>query len=205
MPDPDRVHLCPDGKYRWIYEFSMLKNPIILITVLKIFFFIGLAMSVFQLFVGPSHWTFADHLAIAGKFMLLMMAIFVPLSILAYLIVAAQNHWKYIVFFEMDDRGVLHKQMKSQVKKAKAIGWLTVLAGMASGNVTTVGIGINSMAKTFSYSDFLSVKSVRPKRFWNTIKVNEPLSKNQVYVHQDDFDFVLDYILARCPKVKKKY
>jgi hypothetical protein len=37
----------------------------------------------------------------------------------------------------------------------------------------------------------------------NTIKVNEPLSKNQVYVEKEDFDFVYNYILARCPMVKR--
>lgn len=32
-----RIQLCPDGKYRWIYEYSMMKNPVILLVIFKIF------------------------------------------------------------------------------------------------------------------------------------------------------------------------
>ena len=31
-----RVTLCPDGKYRWVYEVPMLKNPSILYDVYKV-------------------------------------------------------------------------------------------------------------------------------------------------------------------------
>ena len=30
------VRLCSDGKYRWVYEMNMLKNPTIFFTVLKV-------------------------------------------------------------------------------------------------------------------------------------------------------------------------
>ena len=38
------ITLCPDGIYRWFFEFKMLKNPTILFVILKIFFvlFIGI-------------------------------------------------------------------------------------------------------------------------------------------------------------------
>ena len=32
----ENVYFCPDGKYRWNYEFNMLTNPAILITTLKV-------------------------------------------------------------------------------------------------------------------------------------------------------------------------
>ncbi|MBQ9614086.1 MAG: hypothetical protein IJV14_16465 [Lachnospiraceae bacterium] len=32
----ENIYLCPDGKYRWTYELQMLKNPTILITILKV-------------------------------------------------------------------------------------------------------------------------------------------------------------------------
>ena len=35
QPD-SRVTLYPDGKYRWVYEVSMLKNPSILFDVYKV-------------------------------------------------------------------------------------------------------------------------------------------------------------------------
>ena len=30
------VRLCSDGKYRWVYEMNLLKNPTIFFTVLKV-------------------------------------------------------------------------------------------------------------------------------------------------------------------------
>lgn len=36
-PYGDRVTRCGDGKYRWVYEYPMLKNPTILLTTLTLF------------------------------------------------------------------------------------------------------------------------------------------------------------------------
>ena len=47
MDAPKNITLCADGKYRWTYEFSMLKNPMILLTIFKIFFFIDVGLFVF--------------------------------------------------------------------------------------------------------------------------------------------------------------
>lgn len=202
-PYSSRIQLCQDGKYRWIYEMHMMKNPVIFFTVLKIFgwiIFIGwLIMSIIDLVDGNGVETILN----SGKVMLIIFLGFIVLTLLGYTLTAAINGWKYIVLFELDDNGLVHRQMKEQIKKAKAIGWLTVLAGAAAGNLTTVGVGINAATKTSSSSNFASVRSVKPLRRWKTIKVNEPLSKNQVYVEKEDFDFVYNYILARCPKVKK--
>ena len=30
------IYLCPDGMYRWFYEFDMIRNPTILFTVWKV-------------------------------------------------------------------------------------------------------------------------------------------------------------------------
>ena len=32
------VKLCNDGKYRWVYEMHLLKNPTIFLTTLKVIF-----------------------------------------------------------------------------------------------------------------------------------------------------------------------
>ena len=44
-PSPN-VELCADGVYRWIYEFSMMKNPVILFSILKIFIYIALGVGI---------------------------------------------------------------------------------------------------------------------------------------------------------------
>lgn len=197
-----RVQLCQDGKYRWIYELNMYKNPSIIFVVFKIFGYIFLIawaiMIISDLFRGEGWDMFWDN----TKMMLIFCAVFFVITILAYLLVAASYGGKYIVLFEMDEKGVLHRQIRSQVKKAQVMGWLTVLAGVRAGNLTTVGVGLNSATKTSSYSSFDHVRNVKAYRSRNLIKVNELLEKNQIYATDEDFDFVYDYIRSHCPNVK---
>ena len=120
---------------------------------------------------------------------------------LGYLVYALMNGGKYCVAFEMDDNGVTHRQMPSQVKKAEVVGMINVLAGIAAGNVSQVGIGLTSARSELS-SDFSAVRSIDGNRRRCVIKVNEPFAKNQVYVEPADYDFVMGYITSRCPNAK---
>ena len=50
------VRLCNDGKYRWVYEMNLLKNPTIFLTVLKVMLIsvgiVGLFMLLIAAFQG---------------------------------------------------------------------------------------------------------------------------------------------------------
>ncbi len=46
------IKLCEDGKYRWIYELSMLKNPVILLTVWKIVALVFGGIGLFDLLIS---------------------------------------------------------------------------------------------------------------------------------------------------------
>ena len=43
----NRVTLYPDGKYRWVYEVSMMRNPSILIDIFKV---LGISLGIVWLF-----------------------------------------------------------------------------------------------------------------------------------------------------------
>ena len=45
----DTVQLCQDGKYRWVFEMSLYKNPTILFLLLKIFAWIGFGIWLFTI------------------------------------------------------------------------------------------------------------------------------------------------------------
>ena len=53
-----------------------------------------------------------------------------------------------------------------------------------------------------SISDFDKVRRVKANRRQHLIKVNQTLERNQVYVTEEDFDFVLDFIRKHCPNAK---
>ncbi|MBQ9472148.1 MAG: hypothetical protein IJU73_03275, partial [Ruminococcus sp.] len=115
------------------------------------------------------------------------------LCALGYLLYAAIMGGKYIVMFEMDDKGVNHKQLPKQAKKAEWISLLTVLAGLASRNPTTVGVGLIS-ARSEMYTRFGNVRKIKAYPNRDLIKLNERLMHNQVYAAKEDFEFVYGYI-----------
>lgn len=197
------IHYCADGKYRWVYEMHMMKNPILMITVYKAFGLTFIILWIIMAFISLISGDGLESVMFSTKVVLIIVAIFVPLIFLAFLLVAAMNGWKYVVMFEMDEYGLLHRQLQKQVKKAKAIGWLAVIAGLLGGNRGAASAGFVAATKQELYSDFSAVRSVKAKRGFSTIKVNETLTRNQAYASKEDFDFVYQYILAHCPRLKQ--
>ena len=199
----EHIYLCGDGIYRWYYSVPMLKNPVILITVLKVMglsflivYLITILMGLGDMIRYPEWGVFWD----LTKGFLILALVFLGITILAYLIVAACYGWEYIVLFEMDEEKVVHIVTPRQFKKAQALAWLTVLAGLAGGRLTTVGAGMLSASRSSSSSYFAAVAHVIPRRRWHVIKVNHRLNRNQVYAAPEDYDFVLNYILERVPE-----
>ena len=192
-----------NGVYRWTYELNMYRNPTVLITVLKV---LGLSMGIVWLFViltsmgGGSFW-WKGFLSLTKGFALLMLVIAV-LGTIAYYLYALILGGRYCVRFEMDERGVKHKQLARQFKKAKVVASLTALAGAAAGKPTVVGAGILAGSRASHYSTFACVKKITAVKARNVIYLDAQFSHNQVYVEDADFDEVYDFIAAHCVNAK---
>ena len=200
----DHIWLCPDGKYRWVYEFNMMKNPMILLTVLKVF---GIAAGIVALFSFAldlfDDWQITlpdqDNL----KILLIVAAVFIGIIFLSYIILAGIYGWKYEVLFEMDEESVSHIQMPKQFKKAEAIAWIAAMAGALTGNLTTAGAGLTATAGSVSTSEFSLVKRLVRRKRMHTIKVNSPFNKNQIYAETDaDYEFVWTFLKEHCPNAR---
>ena len=194
------VRLCSDGKYRWAYEMNMLKNPTIFLTVLKVMMISVGIVWLFGLVIGIGDMSL-DYFLFWTKLTGIMIGIMFVLTIIGVLITAAVLG-KYVVLFEMDDKEVTHIQMPRQVKKAEVIGLITMLVGLAAKNPTTIGTGMLATARSKSTSVFSDVRWVKARRGRDLIKVNQLLSKNQVYVSDEDFDFVYNFIKSHCVNAK---
>ncbi len=194
------VRLCSDGKYRWVYEMNMLKNPTIFFTVLKVMMISLGIVWLFGLVIGIGNMSL-DYFLFWTKLTGIMIGIFFVLTIIGVLITAAVLG-KYVVLFEMDEKEVTHIQMPRQVKKAEVIGLITALVGAMAKSPTTIGAGVLATAKTKSTSEFVNVRRVKARRRFNLIKVNQLFDKNQVYVADEDFDFVYNYIKSHCINAK---
>lgn len=200
---PGGITLCPDGKYCWVYELKLLKNPSILCVIWKIIVgaFLGVWLFVMLLSLGDTHFWW-DGFWSEAKMFALLTALMLALSLLAYLFYAAVMGGKYCVLFEMDENGIRHTQAPRQFKKAQLLAAITALSGMKSGHIGTVGTGLLAGSKVSSYSEWHLVKSIAVHPRLNLIKVNAPLNKNQVYAEDTDFAFVRQYILTHCAEAK---
>lgn len=191
------VRLCEDGKYRWVYELDMMRNSAVLGTLFKIFGFIFLGIWLVA--------AIAEGFSGFGQLTLTLLLIFAGVSVLillSYWIVAKMNGGKYCVLFTMDETGLMHTQLPRQYKKAQVAGWIAMLAGVLAGNPSAVGAGILAATRNSLISNFSKVRTIQAVPRQNLIKVNSPLSKNQVYVDDAQFQFVLDFIRQHCPNAK---
>ena len=194
-----RVRLCDDGKYRWIYEMNMLTNPTVFLTVFKIFLYIILAgWLIFGILLYLIHGDFEGFLDFS-KGALIAIAGMAGLTFLGVLLLSAMYGGKYVVLFEMDEQEIKHIQLPKQVKKAEALGMLTALVGVLANKPAAAGAGLLASGKTTSTSEYKKVRRVVARRTLHLIKVNQLLEKNQIYVPDEDFDFVYEYIKSRCP------
>lgn len=137
-----------------------------------------------------------------AKVLGVMLLIMLPLSLLSYFIVAALYGWKYIVLFEMDEKGVTHIQQDKQFNKAQGIAWINMFLGTAGNKLSMTGSGLVLMTKNSMTSEFALVKKVTRNARRNTIKLDQILGHNQIYVEKEDYDFVWNYITSRCEKAK---
>ena len=194
------ITLCNDGKFRWVYEMNLFKNPTIFLLIWKIFFFIIIGIFGFMLLIDVFDGNMNGErilfdLKIIGISVLVMSAV-IGLSMLIY---AAVMGGKYVVIFEMDDKGINHIQEPSQAKKARKIGAATALIGAASGNFSTMGAGMGA-SRTEMYSEFSKTRKVKAYSRRDLIKVNGLFNHNQIYAGKEDFGFVYNHIVQRVPK-----
>ena len=199
-----RPLLCPDGKYRWVYDVPMLKNPSILF---EVFFVLGVSFGVVWLFVMllggcSSHFRLSEMWDITRGFLILM-AVFFVLGCVAYFFVSWYYGWKYSILFIMDEQEVVHKQLPSTLGKARAIGKLTALAGAAGGKAGVAGLGILAANRTSMDTSYSSVRRLIACRRLHLIKVRERFSRNMVFVGDEDFDFVYQFLCEHCPQARK--
>jgi len=187
-----------DGVYRWIFKKNLYKDPSVLFTIWKIFGFIILGIWIFVLLIslGDYRFLWEGFLRLSLVFALLGVGMMLFSSI-GYLLYALIMGGYYCVEFEMDEAGVLHRQLSEQAKKAKALGVATAIAGAAAGRPGTAGAGVLSASRTESYTRFDSVRSVKLTPKHGIIRLNEPLNKNQVYANPEDFAFIVEFIRDR--------
>ncbi len=196
--DEHRVTRGPDGKYRWVHETNLYRNPVFLFLIWKIFFFVWLAIAAFVLALsvpGRNAW---ENFRSLGMGMVGVLAFLAVLVAISYYIYALFMGGRYCVLFEMDTKGVTHTQVARQFRRARRLGILAALAGIATGKPGIIGAGVLASTRDSMHTKFNKVNSVKVKRKRYTIKLRSSLlMHNQVYTAPEDFEFVVGFIAER--------
>ena len=186
-----------DGVYRWMYEIPILKNPTMLITLIK--FTVGICVFLF-IFLA----IFSKDIVYVLKLVGIGFACVMVLIVIGYLIYVAIMGGKYIACFQMDEDGITHTHMPKQANRIKAIANVAMIVGFLDDDMTLMNSGYMADAKSETTSKFINVKSIKIKRGKDMITLTNFPSKNPIYVKSEDFDFVENFIRSHCANAKAK-
>ena len=198
-PSPN-LYRVKGGELRWVYEFSYWKYPVVLLMTWKALMAASLVLFLVVFFVS---------LGDAGAWgaFLLGLPVFAwvggfvsVLCFLAYLILGVVYGGKYLVLFKMDDQGVSHVELPRRFRKGVSAGLLAAALGLSSGSMALARSGLLSVSRFVVHSRFSSIRSVEVREGRNLIILRSGLLYNRVVARSEDFAFVLEFILNRCPE-----
>ena len=187
-------------KYRWVYELPMMKSFFLLFEVWRV---LGISAGIIIVLMAITHlfnhegW---QGLLFSIEMGVLVLAILMVISIPAYWIVTKANNGKYTVLFDMDNDGIDHTQIKTD--KQEALDFLTAFVGSAARSFSAMGAASLSAGGGSLYSRFSRVRKIKAVPKKDLIKIYGRVMRNQVYVAPEDYDFVYNYIVERCPGAK---
>lgn len=200
---PEGIFRDENGAYHWIYRMHMLKNPTVLITLIKvwggIFGALGLIMVLAQLFRGH-----AEYIPDTLLLILAICAGLIILSVIVWLIMAAARGGHYIVEHMMDENKVVYLSTPEEKKKVRNPAIASFLLSIAADDIGAAAAGAMLSASERFDSTYTDVKSIRTRRRRDLINVNNTLQKNTIYAAPHQYDFVLNYIVSHCPNAKIK-
>lgn len=200
LPDHTNMVLDRKGTYCWVNERPMMKSFFLLFEVWRVLGISALIVLVFLLLIELFQGEGLLELVKSAGVMCLVFGFILLLSLPAYWIVTKANNGKYTVLFEMDDEGICHTQIKTDM--ARALELLTVYAGRRTGTHAATAAGMLSATGGSLYSRFTGVRKISADPRKNLIRLNGRFVRNQVYTDPEDFDFVYEYILDHCPDAK---
>ena len=199
----DRVKKCDDGKYRWIYELSLSRNPSVFYTLCKVVIISYFAPLLVLMVVSAREGSMIDTLKwIAPIYLLcgLVLAIVVGLT---YYFIYRYYNGSFTFLYEMDEESITLNRYGDDVDKTKLIGQISALTGVLTGSAGLAGSGSYVAASNSARSNFRSVYSIKPYPERDLIKVNSPFLFNEIYVNKQDYDFVLEYIRSHVEQAKQ--
>ncbi|MBR3250197.1 MAG: hypothetical protein IKF80_00655 [Erysipelotrichaceae bacterium] len=185
-----------EGKYVWSYDMDMSKNHSILKLVLKIVTGILVLLFLFFVFLAirDKDWgKFIWAIKILGGCALAIIAI----CFASYWFVGKYFGGTYSWCYEMDEEGIRYWQPEEQAEKARNIAETSAIVGAATGNLGLAAAGAANSITDENKVNFDQVNFLGKSEAENMITMHTILMHHMIYVNDEDFDFVYNYISQR--------
>ncbi len=198
-----RLFKDEQGDYSWVYRLDMYKNYSILKMILKA---MGICLAVvFGIIIAillPDIGRYDPKLTFGVP--LLVFAITILITIGCYYLVALIYGGYYVAIYKMNEKRIAQYQPSDQAQKNRAIGLFTAMAGIATGSAGTMAAGFILHGRTIVETNFDSIKSLTFVPSLGEIRVHSFLSWYTVYVSQEDYEFVKEYMRSRSTRARIK-
>ena len=111
------ITMCPDGKYRWVYELDMYKSSAIIKEVWRVFLISVMIVAAFVFVMNIRDNGLMEALQFVVQTAAILLGIFLVLSIIGYLVFAFMIGGKYCVVFEMDEEGIWRMDLADMARQ----------------------------------------------------------------------------------------
>ena len=193
-----------EGRYHWIYELDMKSNLSIMYLILKII--IGSMFVILAVIIAICYKDGVpmDRIIDSSKIVLACIGGIGLICMFSYWLVSKIYGGTYVMIYDMDEEGISFSQTADQAEKTKIIAGFSSMAGAATKNYGLMASGFAVANNTSAHSSFAKVRKVTVKRKDNLIDLHSPFLLNMIYVDDENFDFVEEYICQRCVKARIK-
>ncbi len=186
-----------DGSYKWIYGMDMMKEKSMMKIVLIVMniVFIPILLLLFFLSLRDG-FRLQEAMLFFGVYVVIMI-----ICVLSTWFVNLMYKGSYMMLYQMNDEELAFAQVRDQAQITKMIASAHAAVSSAAGEAGGVISGTAlTLAPNTTYTTFKKVRSIRANRKDHLIWVNSFMLFQMVYVTEEYYDFVLNYILERCKK-----
>ena len=188
-----------DGTYDWIYCLSMAKNLSMFKFVTKIVILIFVPIAAMLLFLS---WGSGNFLMMMGILALCLGGVML-IILFAFWLVNKLFKGSYMLVYQMNNDEIMFSQTADQAEITRTIAAASAIVNTVGKNVggAIAGTGL-AMRPNIYTAKFAKVSSVKGDRKDNLIWVNTFLQSLMIYVPDEFYDFVWNYITQRCDKAR---
>lgn len=195
------IPISVDGKYRWVYEQTILNNPRRLLLFLKGGLLLALILSLYLVFGR-------DHVYPGGNFLgfvhtwLFYALIFSSLIVILTIILRKLDVGSTLILYQMDDEGIGIFRLSERVSKYEVQKKLAILAGQMKGDPGADHVSLLDHVSNRESVMYHAVSAVSYRRLWRQIKVKSGMRTYHVYAQKKQAEFILNQIFANSAKAR---